>query len=584
MTNRRHTYGLWFCLTALALLALLGAASIAAADESAAYKRAKADYFWLMKHDDAKGVYHNWVSLAERFSRIYTAEPSGPLAPGCLLWTGRIFAGAYDQFKQKKDLDKASDALKRLINHFPDSNLADDAQLMIAELHIKHGDVKTAYLELLKVVVNYPNGDMAPEAKKRLDELERTLAPRYLTGDEPAPKSVARPTQEPTRPAGPDLSLAQVVELRHWSTPSYTRVVLNLDRSAPYTAKVHNAGRAADGSRQLRMDLSGVRLAGGIKVGAPQAGGLLDDVRARQLDAETVRVSLDVKELGSYKVFTLDNPFRVVIDCFADKGPSSVAKSSVKPSVKGKKRVPRGKAQQEPSDLSLIKALGLGVRTVVIDPGHGGKDPGCVAGGLREKDITLDLAKRVAKRLRDQLGCRVILTRDSDRTLSLEERTAIANTNDADLFVSIHVNAAPSQKLSGLETYFLNLASDEQSMMVAARENATTTRTIGDLQVILNDLMLNSKINESNRMARDLHAGLVRRIRAKRADVRDLGVKQAPFYVLIGARMPSVLVEVGFITNPTERKLLATSAYRQHLADGIADGVISYARGLKSGN
>jgi N-acetylmuramoyl-L-alanine amidase len=178
------------------------------------------------------------------------------------------------------------------------------------------------------------------------------------------------------------------------------------------------------------------------------------------------------------------------------------------------------------------------------------------------------------------LGCKVYLTRTTDKFIPLEARTAYANTKDADLFISLHVNAAPSHRLKGVETYFLNLASDEESMRVAARENATTKRSISDLQVILNDLMLNSKINESHHLARDLHRGLLKILR-KRYKVRDLRVKQAPFYVLIGARMPAVLVEMGFITNQIEHRRLASKRYRAAVAEGVAKGVVDYAEYLK---
>lgn len=566
-------------MVALLVLLLLSAvlSSNAIADESAVYKRAKADYHWLMKHKDARQVYNNWVSLAERFSRVYTANPNGPLAPGCLLWKGRVYAVAYEQFHQKKDMHKAQDVLKRLINHFPDSNLADDAQLMIAGLHEQAKDLKTAYLEYLRLTVTYPDGDMSPKAKQKLEELELKLAPQYATkkgrkaAEDKVTSSAVRKKADP--------SLAHVTELRHWSTPTYTRVVVNLDRSVPYTTNLLKKDSRAGKPRRLYMDLSGAAMSKGVKDTMPVDGGLLARARAGQFNPDTVRVVLDIKNLGSYKVFTLDNPFRVVIDCFAPKKDLQLAKKR-KISTKGKKRVPRGKAKQLPPDVSLAKALGLGVRRVVIDPGHGGKDPGCTWRGLKEKHITLDISKRVAEKLRKRLGCEVLLTRSYDKYLALEERTAFANTKDADLFVSIHINAAPSHRLNGVETYFLNLASDEQSMQVAARENATTTRTIGDLQVILNDLMLNSKINESNLMARTMHKEMVGRLR-KKYKVRNLGVKQAPFYVLIGAQMPSILVEVGFLTNAEEHRRLGTKAYRDLVADGITDGLISYAKGLK---
>ena len=192
----------------------------------------------------------------------------------------------------------------------------------------------------------------------------------------------------------------------------------------------------------------------------------------------------------------------------------------------------------------------------------------------------LDIARRTAREVKKQLGCQVLLTRNSDRFVPLEARTAFANTKDADLFVSIHINAAPSSRLRGLETFFLNLASDESSMRTAALENATTKRSISDLQVILNDLMLNSKINESNRLARAMHGEVLSTLRS-RYQVRDLKVKQAPFYVLIGARMPAVLIETGFITNTTDRKRLAGTKYRQMVAEGIAKGIKNYAKQLK---
>jgi N-acetylmuramoyl-L-alanine amidase len=198
-----------------------------------------------------------------------------------------------------------------------------------------------------------------------------------------------------------------------------------------------------------------------------------------------------------------------------------------------------------------------------------------------EKNITLKLAKLVQAWLRKyRPDCQVLLTRSKDVFIPLEERTAFANTKAADLFVSIHVNAAPSDKLNGIETYFLNLATDEASMRVAARENATSQRSINDLQAILNDLMLNSKINESNRLARMVQRELLGSIRSK-YKVTDLKVKQAPCYVLLGAQMPAVLCEVGFVTNPNERSRLGSEAYLNLVAEGIAKGIVKYNDELK---
>ena len=240
--------------------------------------------------------------------------------------------------------------------------------------------------------------------------------------------------------------------------------------------------------------------------------------------------------------------------------------------------------------MSLAQQLGLGVRRVVIDPGHGGKDKGAIGhnGNLYEKDLVLKIAKRLSQRLHQELKLQTFLTRDTDRFIPLEERTAIANTKNADLFVSIHVNASPNPLAEGIETYFLNLTSDEESIRVAALENATSNKRIGELQKILKDLMLNTKIDESCRLANHVQQNLILCLNEKFGPVKNLGVKQAPFYVLIGAQMPAVLVEASFISNPKESERLMQDDYIEQVVDGIMKGLDSYIResklaGIKEG-
>jgi N-acetylmuramoyl-L-alanine amidase len=391
--------------------------------------------------------------------------------------------------------------------------------------------------------------------------------------------------------------LAGVTDLRHWSTPSYTRVVLSVARPVSFTTKVMVTDDQQEKPRRLYLDLKGARVTPEAAKPLAIGDGLLRSARAEQLAPDMVRLALDIQSLGSYKVFTLDNPFRVVVDCFAIASPAASAQvaslpgqSKAKPHLEPPpakappgRKLPRGQAQQQPDELGLATQLGLRVKRVVLDPGHGGKDPGASFRGLVEKDLALDVAKRAAPRIAKQLGAEVLLTRSRDVFVPLEDRIAFANTHDADLFVSIHLNASPSPRLNGVETYFLNLATDEESMRVAARENATTKRSISDLQTILNDLMLNSKINESNRLARLVHRDLLSCLRSQ-FKVQDLKVKQAPFYVLIGARMPAVLTEVGFLTNPQDHQRLANPAYRDQLAEGLAQGLAAYARHLKTPN
>ncbi|RLB43681.1 MAG: N-acetylmuramoyl-L-alanine amidase [Deltaproteobacteria bacterium] len=309
----------------------------------------------------------------------------------------------------------------------------------------------------------------------------------------------------------------------------------------------------------------------------PIKDGLLHRARAGQYKNSTVRVVLDLASIGAYKVFHLYDPFRIVVD--VKRSSCQEIKKQQKVTLPSKRRVRHGIRRKDKPDnaVTLARQLGLNVNRIVIDPGHGGKDPGCYIGkGIKEKDIVLRIAKILAKKLKKKLGCEVYLTRTRDVFLPLERRTAIANMKKADLFISLHVNAHRKRWVHGIETYYLNMATDERAVLVAARENATSQKNISDLQAILNDLLLNTKIHESSRLAYDIQKGITSELSKRYSRIRSLGVKQAPFYVLIGAQMPSVLIETGFLTNPTERKRLLNPTYEAHLAEGIANGIKRY--------
>jgi N-acetylmuramoyl-L-alanine amidase len=306
---------------------------------------------------------------------------------------------------------------------------------------------------------------------------------------------------------------------------------------------------------------------------------LLKQARAGQYEPHTVRVVVDIKSFENYKIFSLKDPFRIVIDVWGKGG--STTGTDQAPSVAAKTGEPEKTSPVTTDNLKssdIARQLALGVQTIVIDPGHGGSDPGAPGylKGVWEKDIVLELARNLADKLRHRLQCTVILTRESDKKLALEERTAIANTRRADLFISLHTNAARNKKLAGIETYLLNLATDEQAIAVAARENATSKKNISDLEFILSDLMKHAKIGESTRLANDVHQSLIQGMRKNYSNIHDLGVKQAPFYVLLGARMPAILIETSFISNKLECERLLDPAYQDALCDAIATGVQTY--------
>jgi len=318
--------------------------------------------------------------------------------------------------------------------------------------------------------------------------------------------------------------------------------------------------------RRLYINLDNCRVSAGMQKKISVRDGLLLRVRSAQYKPMVGRVVLDTQSLSNYKIFSLHKPFRIVID--------------VKGRAAGRGKL-QGKSICVPNNPTLAQQLGLGIKRIILDPGHGGKDPGAIGiGGLREKDVVLKVARKLARKLTRTLGCQVILTRNSDVFIPLEERTAIANTKEGDLFVSIHANSAPSSRARGIEVYYLDLTSNKRDMQLAASENASSAKNISDLQKILSSLMKNSKKEESARLARIVNKNLLYDMRRKYSGIRSHGVKSAPFIVLIGAQMPSILVEISFVSNPVDARRLRRDKYLNALADGLADGIVKYVMKL----
>ncbi len=229
----------------------------------------------------------------------------------------------------------------------------------------------------------------------------------------------------------------------------------------------------------------------------------------------------------------------------------------------------------------MARQLGLGVSRIVIDPGHGGHDPGALGKGLNEAELVLDVALKLEKLLSTQPGLEVVLTRRTNVYIPLEERTAIANRESADLFLSIHANASRNTAARGIETYFLSFASSPEAEAVAARENSASAREMHQLPDIIRAIALNNKLDESRDLAAMVQESLITRLRRSNKNVRNLGVKKAPFVVLIGAQMPSVLAEISFVTNKQDLQLLKTPAYKQRIAEALEAAVLRYRRSLK---
>ncbi|HDP95872.1 MAG TPA: N-acetylmuramoyl-L-alanine amidase [Candidatus Aminicenantes bacterium] len=360
---------------------------------------------------------------------------------------------------------------------------------------------------------------------------------------------------------------ATLNNIRFYNYPDYTRVVLDLSRPMQIREKVLPGKEVT----RLYFDLTPCRMGADFpreKVPEiPIDTGNLKRVRLGQQNADTLRVVFDFFQIGRYRQFYLRGPDRIVFDIYQQQ--REIASAPTLP---------------ETSDggYSLARQLGLGVHHIIVDPGHGGKDPGTANPQLKlqEKSITLDIARRLKLLLGGKAGFKVTLTRDDDRYISLEERTAIANSHKADLFVSIHLNAAPNKKARGVETYYLSFTTDPWATQVAAQENAVSTKSIGEMKSLIEKIMQNAKVTESKALAASVQKNLADTLRKQHKQVANLGVKKAPFYVLAGAEMPSVLVEASFLSHKDEARLLNTDAYREQIAKGLYDGILAYIHSL----
>lgn len=559
------------------------------------YDEAKFYYNQLQTSSKISKSRENWLKGTRNFRRIYLSSPKSELAPACLYMLGKLYNDMYDRFGYYNDLEESLSYFKDIVRLFPQDRLADDAYYILGRLYLKKkNEPKIAAEFFEEIVSNYPNGDMHPRAEQQLKILSKDY-------DIALPKSMISNTSYPNK-------LSYVLPVKYWSSDSYTRVVIMA--SSPVTYREELLKKTSTNPTRLYIDFKKSYIEPKYRSPVPIEDGLLKRIRTGQFSPDTVRVVLDIESISSYKIFSLPDPFRVVIDVRGEGAavPPEISQIAASPAVVKKTKSKDDKlivlrdqkkiavrkkgnapgarpSHKEPTSekLSLAQQLGLGVRTIVIDPGHGGKDPGAIAFGLKEKDIVLDLAIKLKPILERELGCKVILTRSTDVFIPLEERTAIANTENADLFVSLHVNAHPSAEVRGLETYYLNLSTNAEAMRVAAMENATSTHQMSDLQDILSDIMSNSKIEESSRLAQQVHNAILSEAKIKGySNIRNLGVKQAPFYVLIGAQMPAILLEIAFITNKEDAKNLQDPAFMRLVSKEIVDGIRAYVDGTSA--
>lgn len=563
-----------FVCAGLLLLVFLLPAGLCHAGPTETFQKARRQYDLLLASQKKQLYRENWDRVIKRFDDFAKRYTTHAKAPAALYLAGKASQRLYSISRKKSDIVSAIAFYKGLAAIYPGSNLADDGLVLAAgALEKQQKQFAGAYLLYREAADRYPKGDMIRLALQGTQRLAKY-----------APTNTARAHSPPaakTTDVAPGKQ--QLKAIRHWVSPEYTRIVLELNGSVTFrTGSL--PGNAAKGTvPRIYIDLQGTTIAAGVDQRVVVQDGMLRQVRIGKQQNNT-RVVLDLAMEGEYKAFALQGPDRIVIDLGATKQAVLSANPPEIRSLPTAKSDPIARVlDQTPEERQPQVRLPAGgsnrLRRIVVDAGHGGKDPGAIGPrGTKEKDVTLALARILAKRLKKEFGCQVILTRDKDVYLALEERTAIANRIGADLFISIHANASQNRSVRGVETYYLNFSKNDKAAAVAARENGTSLKQVSDLEMILFDLMANSKINESSRLAAEIQSSLVGSLGRHYSQIKDHGVRQGPFYVLLGATMPSVLVETAFISNKTEESRLKNSNFQGRAADAIVAGVKKFAK------
>jgi N-acetylmuramoyl-L-alanine amidase len=534
----------------------------------------------------------------------------------------------------------AEATLKEYIRRFPKSDLASDARVALKDIAETREKAKAQALAQAQAQAAAQAQAQAQAQQAKLQaqaqaQAQAKMQAAAVTDAFPELKGKVVEQQESVN------GTPRVLDVKSWNTENSARIVVTLSDTIAF-----NAARIAAPDRvyfdlhraKLTPDIA--------KKNWDVKDGLLKSVRLGQNKDGVVRLVLDVNGARDFSGYLLANPYRLVIEVHAkpvaaagselassspmpapvapaasassattkaakaetddsESKPRAAAGETVsvtadskpaiaakQPAAKSKADVTKSAALLPPTESkptrdgqrSLTRTLGLKISRIVIDPGHGGHDTGTIGPhGLMEKDLCLDVALRLGHEIEEKLpGAEVIYTRKDDTFIPLEERTAIANEAKADLFISVHANSSHDAAARGIETYYLNFATSEESMAVAARENALAQSSLHDLQDIIKKIARNEKVEESKELASDIQDSLTHRLQLVSQDERNRGVKKAPFVVLIGANMPSVLSEISFISNPSDEKLLRKTDQRQRVADGLYRGIASYLDSLNS--
>jgi N-acetylmuramoyl-L-alanine amidase len=519
------------------------------------------------RHRDA------WEAVIRELDGAVRASPGGSRAPEAALWAARAREDLWNVSRSRRDAAAAVEAYRKVDEAYTGSAPAPRALLLAAQLAGRTGDARAARSAARRLVARYGGtpeardaGALARAGEQRDRPQARAPVPTWRRQAAALPVD-ADDEEEDRAPAAP-VEKGPAGKSRVETKRPPAELPSNPDETPQPSAKPAEASREPATHDHAEPD----------DQVAPAAAKLLDQViEAAGAQAAAAMEKAAGAEGGAELPPEPEAPEPI---------PGLTVKEAVPPrdepppshgNAAARARELRSAARKAPA--SVAAQLGLKMRRVVIDPGHGGRDTGAIGPrGLREKDVALAIARTLAARLR-ALGFKVILTRKDDSYVSLDERTRIANQARADLFVSVHCNAARRRTLAGVETWTLNVASDRYATRLATFENADAERTVSDLRLILADLATRANASDARDLAQSVQSSLVRNLRPQVGRVEDHGVKQALFYVLLGAHMPAILVETGFISNPAEEARLRSRKYQTGTAEAIARGVKEFVDG-----
>lgn len=547
-------------------------------------------------------------AIATSYENIVRRHPTSGFADNALWQGAGLYQLAYERGSVRRDRDDAARLLKWLKKEYPNSPFAKQVDDRIAALAPRETPPAAAPASASPTRATPPASPAAPPAPKAAPAPSKAASGTVVAVSTTAAPGVRATPLPPLAEVFREFPIA-LRDATYAPLPKGERLTIELSQ------EVTHGIEAGSTPQQVWLTLPGVGVTPAVVDAAAKVHGtMLRGVRISPRP-DGLAVKLDLAADARYSTFPLYDPYRIVVDVDTDAAAAAAAPTVV-PAVAAKVTTARGAAapvaakaaargdtstavdatpasaaapenrplppaSTKAGGYSLARQLGLGVSRIVIDPGHGGHDPGAQANGVSEAELVLDVAKRLEALLLDQPGVEVVLTRRTNEFIPLEERTAIANRENADLFLSIHANSSPQHDTRGIETYVLNFASNPQAEAVAARENASSAQAMGGLPQLVKAITLNNKLTESRELAAQVQTSMTRRLSAQNKTVKDLGVKQAPFVVLIGAQMPSVLAEISFLTNKADASLLKQGAYRQRIAQALCDAVVNYQTSLK---